>query len=82
MRIATTSDITIPKMLSRIVRRRALLLLRNHNASTARALVPRRTLISAPKPGDGPLMERRADRQLPGAYTYLYITSPIPVHNS
>lgn len=25
----------------------------------------RRTLVSAPKPGDGPLMERRADRELP-----------------
>ncbi|KAI1151766.1 DUF1783-domain-containing protein [Nemania diffusa] len=52
-------------MLSRIVRRRALLLLRNRNASTARSLVQRRTLVSAPKPGDGPLMERRPDRELP-----------------
>ncbi|KAI0402101.1 DUF1783-domain-containing protein [Xylaria palmicola] len=52
-------------MLSRIVRSRALLLLRNQNASTTRTLVQRRTLISAPKPGDGPLMERRPDRELP-----------------
>ncbi|POS79117.1 hypothetical protein DHEL01_v202475 [Diaporthe helianthi] len=31
----------------------------------ARALTQRRSLIAAPKPGDGPLMERRADRELP-----------------
>ncbi|GAB1313295.1 cytochrome oxidase assembly protein 1 [Madurella fahalii] len=39
------------------------------SASTARQqqqqFVQRRTLISAPKPGDGPLMERRPDRELP-----------------
>ncbi|KAI0556246.1 DUF1783-domain-containing protein [Xylaria curta] len=52
-------------MLSRIVRRRALLLLRKPNGSTTRNIVQRRTLISAPKPGDGPLMERRPDRELP-----------------
>ncbi|KAI0910225.1 DUF1783-domain-containing protein [Ustulina deusta] len=52
-------------MLSRIVRRRALLLLRHPDAARARNLVQRRTLISAPKPGDGPLMERRPDRELP-----------------
>ncbi|KAI0451791.1 DUF1783-domain-containing protein [Xylaria acuta] len=52
-------------MLSRIVRRRALLLLRKPNGSTTRNLVQRRTLVSAPKPGDGPLMERRPDRELP-----------------
>ncbi|GAP88988.2 putative cytochrome oxidase assembly [Rosellinia necatrix] len=52
-------------MLSRIVRRRAILLLRNPNVSRSRNLVQRRTLVSAPKPGDGPLMERRPDRELP-----------------
>ncbi|KAI1354140.1 DUF1783-domain-containing protein [Xylaria sp. FL0043] len=52
-------------MLSRIVRRRALLLLRNSNVSNARGTIQRRTLVSAPKPGDGPLMERRPDRELP-----------------
>ncbi|KAI0432859.1 DUF1783-domain-containing protein [Xylaria sp. FL1042] len=52
-------------MLSRIVRRRALLLLRKSNSSKARTPVQRRTLVSAPKPGDGPLMERRSDRELP-----------------
>ncbi|KKK24258.1 hypothetical protein AOCH_001551 [Aspergillus ochraceoroseus] len=31
----------------------------------ARNLVPRRTLIPAPKDNSGPLMERRADRELP-----------------
>ncbi|KAI0859324.1 DUF1783-domain-containing protein [Xylaria cubensis] len=52
-------------MLSRIIRRRALLLLLKPNGSTTRNIVQRRTLISAPKPGDGPLMERRPDRELP-----------------
>ncbi|KAI0186585.1 cytochrome oxidase complex assembly protein 1-domain-containing protein [Xylaria flabelliformis] len=52
-------------MLSRIIRRRVLLFLRKPNSSTMRNLVQRRTLISAPKPGDGPLMERRPDRELP-----------------
>ncbi|TRX92840.1 hypothetical protein FHL15_006246 [Xylaria flabelliformis] len=52
-------------MLSRIIRRRALLLLRRPNGSTTKNIVQRRTLISAPKPGDGPLMERRPDRELP-----------------
>ncbi|KAI1438614.1 DUF1783-domain-containing protein [Xylaria sp. CBS 124048] len=52
-------------MLSNIVRRRALLLLRSNIASTSRGIVQRRTLIAAPKPGDGPLMERRSDRELP-----------------
>jgi cytochrome c oxidase assembly factor 1 len=28
----------------------------------------RRTLIAAPKPGEGPLMERRSDRELPGIF--------------
>ncbi|RYO89670.1 hypothetical protein DL766_004066 [Monosporascus sp. MC13-8B] len=45
------------------MRRRALLSLRN--ISSARNHVQRRTLVSAPKPGDGPLMERRPDRELP-----------------
>ncbi|KAI0541345.1 DUF1783-domain-containing protein [Xylaria digitata] len=52
-------------MRRRLIRRRALLLLRNPNSSTTRNIVQRRTLISAPKPGDGPLMERRPDRELP-----------------
>jgi len=30
-----------------------------------RHIIPRRTMIAAPKPGSGPLMERRADRALP-----------------
>ncbi|KAI2631726.1 DUF1783-domain-containing protein [Xylaria nigripes] len=52
-------------MLSRALRRRALLLVRNTNASISRRVVQRRTVVSAPKPGDGPLMERRPDRELP-----------------
>ncbi|OTA57869.1 DUF1783-domain-containing protein [Hypoxylon sp. EC38] len=51
-------------MWSRLVRRRALLLLRNQSNS-ARNQIQRRTLVAAPKPGDGPLMERRPDRELP-----------------
>ncbi|RYP93741.1 hypothetical protein DL770_000113 [Monosporascus sp. CRB-9-2] len=45
------------------MRRRALLSLRK--SPSARNQVQRRTLVSAPKPGDGPLMERRPDRELP-----------------
>ncbi|KAI8959448.1 DUF1783-domain-containing protein [Daldinia sp. FL1419] len=56
-------------MWSGIVRRRALLLLRNQTTST-RNQIQRRTLISAPKPGDGPLMERRPDRELPSINTF------------
>ena len=33
--------------------------------NTRTTLTPRRTLIAAPKPNSGPLMERRADRALP-----------------
>ncbi|KAH8899533.1 DUF1783-domain-containing protein [Thozetella sp. PMI_491] len=53
-------------MLSRIAHRRAPALLQR--TSVVRALpviVPRRSLVAPPKPGDGPLMERRADRELP-----------------
>ncbi|KAH8811785.1 cytochrome oxidase complex assembly protein 1-domain-containing protein [Xylogone sp. PMI_703] len=49
-------------MLSRLVRTRALPVLRGANG---RNLIIRRTLIAAPKAGDGPLMERRSDRELP-----------------
>ncbi|KAI3327962.1 DUF1783-domain-containing protein [Xylariaceae sp. AK1471] len=67
-----------PKMLSRIVRRRALLLLRNTNASKSRNQIQRRTLVSAPKPGDGPLMERRPDRELPNVEGFRWLrTFPI-----
>lgn len=50
-------------MLPRLLRSRALPRIGNVNG---RSLVSRRTLIAAPKPGQGPLMERRADRELPG----------------
>ncbi|KAI0593751.1 DUF1783-domain-containing protein [Biscogniauxia sp. FL1348] len=55
-------------MLSRLVRRRALLSFRGSSAAPGRIpaqMQPRRALIAAPKPGDGPLMERRPDRDLP-----------------
>ncbi|KAL7623897.1 cytochrome oxidase assembly protein 1 [Parahypoxylon ruwenzoriense] len=52
-------------MWSRIIRRRACMTLRNPSTAAARNQVQRRTLIAAPKPGDGPLMERRPDRELP-----------------
>ncbi|KAI1136575.1 DUF1783-domain-containing protein [Hypoxylon sp. FL0543] len=52
-------------MWSRSVRRRAFQLLRNRPTMTTRNQIQRRTLIAAPKPGDGPLMERRPDRELP-----------------
>ncbi|KAK6955783.1 hypothetical protein Daesc_003427 [Daldinia eschscholtzii] len=56
-------------MWSRIIRRRALTSLRNSCSST-RNQIQRRTLVSAPKPGDGPLMERRPDRELPNINTF------------
>ncbi|KAJ4306876.1 cytochrome oxidase assembly protein 1 [Collariella sp. IMI 366227] len=66
-------------MLSRLAQQRAgaqAALFRQRVVSAARGVtetpiarqLPRtqkRTLISAPKPGDGPLMERRPDRELP-----------------
>lgn len=48
-------------MLRQIVRPSTLRQLTPRNLCS----IPRRTLIAAPKPGDGPLMERRADRELP-----------------
>ncbi|KAI5928265.1 DUF1783-domain-containing protein [Camillea tinctor] len=64
-------------MLSRLVRRRALRSFRGSSATplsppTSRipARIQRRTLIAAPKPGDGPLMERRPDRALPEIQTF------------
>ncbi|KAK3112207.1 cytochrome oxidase assembly protein 1 [Teratosphaeriaceae sp. CCFEE 6253] len=37
-----------------------------------RHVAPRRTIIAAPRPGSGPLMERRADRELPAISTHDY----------
>jgi cytochrome c oxidase assembly factor 1 len=52
-------------MLQRLLRSRVL-----HGATyfNGRSLVARRTLIAAPKPGQGPLMERRSDRELPSSW--------------
>ncbi|KAH7040719.1 cytochrome oxidase assembly [Microdochium trichocladiopsis] len=58
-------------MFSRIARRsRALPALRGgarctNSSARNHIQLQHRTLVSAPKPGDGPLMERRADRELP-----------------
>ncbi|KAK7978311.1 hypothetical protein PG996_004354 [Apiospora saccharicola] len=73
-------------MFSRTVRRRALqLALRNPSASTTTSttaasatsrfptsIIQRRTITRAPKPGDGPLMERRGDRELPHVDDYTF----------
>ncbi|KAL1879111.1 hypothetical protein VTK73DRAFT_7335 [Phialemonium thermophilum] len=48
-------------MLPRLTCRRLLFL----RTSNRRLMVHHRGLVSAPRPGDGPLMERRADRELP-----------------
>lgn len=63
-------------MISRIAGRRALLSLQslppvcstsNATAKLGRTLpLQRRWRTAAPKPGEGPLMERRSDRELPG----------------
>ncbi|KAL8310388.1 hypothetical protein RB597_010304 [Gaeumannomyces tritici] len=54
----------LDKMLLKIISRRDCLLLRSQ-ASRRLVLVPRRGVSAAPKPGFGPLMERRANRELP-----------------
>ncbi|KAK9782924.1 putative Cytochrome oxidase complex assembly protein 1-domain-containing protein [Seiridium cardinale] len=51
-------------MFSRALRRRALPSLRTLNSRISTP-IQRRTIVRAPKPGDGPLMERRPDRELP-----------------
>ncbi|KAI1388712.1 DUF1783-domain-containing protein [Hypoxylon trugodes] len=57
-------------MWSRLMRRRELPSLRNQSTATTRNQFQRRTLVAAPKPGDGPLMERRPDRELPNISTF------------
>ncbi|KND94165.1 Cytochrome c oxidase assembly factor 1 [Tolypocladium ophioglossoides CBS 100239] len=62
-------------MLSRVVRRRlAAASLREFRASTSnpcRGAAQRRWATPAPRAGDGPLMSRRADRELPGTLAVL-----------
>ena len=64
-------------MLPRLLRSQARRAFATRNVITSRPVVMRgpvqrnvqiqkRTMIAAPKPGDGPLMSRRADRELPG----------------
>jgi hypothetical protein len=58
-------NVNCVEMLPRLLRSRvlpAVMIVRG------RGLVQRRTLIAAPKPGDGPLMSRRPDRELPGRW--------------
>ncbi|KAL7799866.1 cytochrome oxidase complex assembly protein 1 domain-containing protein [Trichoderma ceciliae] len=50
-------------MISRIARQR--LRASGRCNATSRAVMQRRWMTPAPKPGDGPLMSRRADRELP-----------------
>lgn len=66
---------TRPAMLSRIVKRRlAAAIARTEQAAARRTCLrsnnggaqQRRWITPAPKQGDGPLMTRRADRELPG----------------
>ncbi|KAJ4397919.1 cytochrome oxidase assembly protein 1 [Neurospora sp. IMI 360204] len=59
-------------MLSRITQRMALKRALARPSPCAKGRAPqtqRRSLTSAPRPGDGPLMERRADRELPDVQT-------------
>ncbi|TVY19027.1 Cytochrome c oxidase assembly factor 1 [Lachnellula arida] len=51
-------------MLPRLLRTRALPRIVNRSWN-GRTMLQRRTLIAPPKDGDGPLMTRRADRELP-----------------
>ena len=58
-------------MLSRIAQRRLLTALLRSEQATSRTCLrnngaQRRWVTPAPKAGDGPLMARRADRELPG----------------
>lgn len=61
-------------MISQIARRRLLAVASRRAGSrcsaNSRAVAQRRTVSTtpAPKPGDGPLMSRRADRELPGEW--------------
>ncbi|OAQ74349.1 cytochrome oxidase complex assembly protein [Pochonia chlamydosporia 170] len=57
-------------MLSRLIQRRLTASLRNCKTTSPRSSpntlpIQRRWITPAPKPGDGPLMSRRADRELP-----------------
>ncbi|KAI1343929.1 DUF1783-domain-containing protein [Xylariaceae sp. FL0016] len=66
-------------MLSRLMRSRAQVFFRSTRKSpTTRNQIQRRSLVSAPKPGDGPLMERRPDRELPTVKSFSWLhTFPV-----
>lgn len=72
----TTQKPTPPSMISRIASRR-LCAAASRRAGSSRSgesagwnarSVQRRWMTPAPKPGDGPMMSRRADRELPGEF--------------
>ena len=52
-------------MLSRAIQRRLVASLSRRNVQSRGTLQQRRWATPAPRPGDGPLMDRRADRELP-----------------
>ncbi|ROW03673.1 hypothetical protein VMCG_05485 [Cytospora schulzeri] len=54
----------------RICRTPILQLLRSPTPRSV--VIQRRTLVAAPKPGDGPLMHRRADRELPDVEAHTF----------
>ncbi|KAI6714428.1 cytochrome oxidase assembly [Diplocarpon mali] len=56
-------------MLPRLLRSKALF---KAGPLIQRSLVQKRALIAPPKPGDGPLLTRRADRELPGIYAHIF----------
>jgi hypothetical protein len=60
---SNTSEANRRTMLPRLLRSQVLLRLRPISRLN---VTSRRTLIAAPRAGDGPLMERRPDRELPG----------------
>lgn len=74
----------IPPLQRAATGRRLLPSLLRHNISRPTPQLPtlpaaRRTLVSAPQPGSGPLMERRSDRELPGTSPLPHIPCPPPL---
>jgi hypothetical protein len=95
LNISRLQTTTTPTMLSRLAQQRVgaqAVLLRRRIVSTARKIPQnpavrqqqKRTLVSAPKPGDGPLMERRPDRELPSnsPLSVLPLPHPFPIHTA
>ncbi|KAK3344010.1 cytochrome oxidase complex assembly protein 1-domain-containing protein [Lasiosphaeria hispida] len=68
------SRIALQRGQSALVRR-----LRPSAATRPTVQAPRRTLISAPKAGDGPLLERRPDRELPDINPRTHWSRTLPI---